>query len=71
MSQLQQSLIRNKPNNQQILNAGRIVLFTSAKIRNLDQIQEFLVKSIEECNKIIDLAPKNEYIKNTRIFIHL
>lgn len=59
-SPLQQTIIKNKPKNSQITNSGRIILFTSAQIRNLDPIQEFLVKSIEDCNKTIELTSKNE-----------
>lgn len=41
-------------------NSGRIILFSSAKNRNLDQIQEFLNKAIEECNKNIEQIMKTE-----------
>ena len=41
-------------------NSGRIILFSSAKTINLDQIQEFLNKAIEECNKNIEQLMKNE-----------
>jgi len=46
--------------NKSVLNNGRIILFTSAKNRNLDQIQEFLTKSIEECNRNIDNLIKTD-----------
>ena len=39
-------------------NCGRIILFTTSKYRNLEQIQEFLNKSMQECNKNIDQIEK-------------
>ena len=41
-------------------NSGRIILFTTAKFRSLDQIQDFLNKAIEECNKNVEQVTKNE-----------
>jgi hypothetical protein len=61
-SELQQNIWieSNAKNEIKIPNSGRIVLFSSAKTVNLDQIQEFLNKAIEECNKSIDQLLKNE-----------
>jgi hypothetical protein len=43
-------------------NTGRIVLFTSSRARDLDQIQEFMEKAIEKCNKDIEAAFRNEQL---------
>lgn len=48
--------------NQLISNSGRIILFTSARARDLDQIQEFMVKSVEKCNNDIEAALQNEQL---------
>lgn len=58
-SELQQNLMTTEPN-KIVPNSGRIILFTPAKYRNLDQIQEFLSKLIEECNKSIESLTKTE-----------
>ena len=63
VTELQQNLINEieqKKLNKQITNSGRIILFTSARNKHFDQIQEFLNKAIEECNKSIDQLMKNE-----------
>lgn len=53
----------NDQNSSKIINnSGRIILFTSAKVRDLDQIQEFMVKSIEKCNNDIDAALRNDQL---------
>lgn len=54
MSPLQQSIFQTQNSASSIPNSGRIIFFTSAKHRNIDQIQENLNKAIEECNKRID-----------------
>lgn len=59
ISEMQQNLMASEPN-KTVLNSGRIILFTPAKYRNLDQIQEFLSKLIEEFNKNIENITKNE-----------
>lgn len=46
----------------QIPNSGRIILFTSARARDLDQIQEFMEKAIEKCNNDIEAAFKTEIL---------
>ncbi|RNA00228.1 Asunder -like protein [Brachionus plicatilis] len=56
-TQLQQNLIKNKV---PVKNRGRIVFFTSSHLRKLEPIQEFLAKAIEELNKIINQAAKND-----------
>lgn len=43
-------------------NSGRIVVFTSARARDLDQIQEFMVKSVEKSNNDIEVALQNEQL---------
>ena len=53
-SQLQQKLINEYNSSDLVNNSGRIILFTTSKYRNLEQIQEFLDKSMQECNKNID-----------------
>lgn len=62
-SELQQSLsLQAESRNlspKSIPNSGRIILFSSAN-RNIDQIQEFLNKAIEECNRNIEQVLKNE-----------
>lgn len=45
-----------------IPNSGRIIVFSSAKNQNIDQIQEFLNKAIEECNKNIEQVLKTENV---------
>lgn len=54
---MQQNLIKNHIS---VKNRGRIVFFTSSNLRKFEPIQEFLTKAIEELNKIIDQAAKNE-----------
>ena len=39
-------------------NSGRIVLFTSAKVRNLDDVQAFVASALDECIKNIDKLAK-------------
>ena len=39
-------------------NSGRIVLFTSAKVRNLDDVQAFVASALDECNKNVDKLAK-------------
>lgn len=65
ISEMQQVLLTTESateakTSKNVSNSGRIILFTSARNRNLDQIQEFLSKSIEECNKNIENLIKNE-----------
>lgn len=64
LSDLQKSLIQKakSPSNteQQISSSGRIILFTSAKLRNLDQLQVFLSESIQKYNKDFDISVKND-----------
>lgn len=45
--------------NSKIANSARIILFTSAKDRNLDKIQDILSNSIEEFNRILTNLNKN------------
>ena len=52
-SRLQQNLIAQGNPPESIPNTGRIILFTPATLRNLDHIQEFLKKAIDECNRTI------------------
>lgn len=51
-----------KSNAEIVPNTGRIVLFTSSRARDLDQIQEFMEKAIEKCNKDIEAAFRNEQL---------
>ena len=60
VSQLQKNMCVDSNSIDPIPNSGRIILFTSTKIRNIDQIQEFLKKSIDECNKNIEQINKIE-----------
>jgi len=57
-TQLQQKLINEYNSSEMVNNCGRIILFTTSKYRNLEQIQEFLNKSMQECNKNIDQIEK-------------
>lgn len=63
-SELQQNLCADaeakRGSQRSMPNSGRIILFSSATHRNIDQIQEFLNKAIEECNKNIEQLMKNE-----------
>lgn len=43
-------------------NSGRIILFTSARVRDLDQIQVFMTKAIEKCNTDVVAALQNEIL---------
>ncbi len=66
-SELQQSLslqaeVRQAGQGRSVPNSGRIILFCSAANRNIDQVQEFLAKAIEECNKNIEQLMKNEQL---------
>lgn len=42
--------------NHSVSNSGRIILFTSSRARDLEQIQEFMIKSVEKCNNDIEAA---------------
>ena len=64
-SQLQQKLISEYNSPDLVKNCGRIILFTTSNYRNLDQIQEFLNKSIQECNKNIDQFEKQAKSEKT------
>ena len=57
-TQLQQKLISEYNSSEMVNNSGRIILFTASKFRNLEQVQEFLNKSMQECNKNIDQFEK-------------
>ena len=58
-SQLQQNLYLESQSNK-IPNSGRIILFTSAKLRNTDKLQDLLQSTIEECNTNIEMLYKND-----------
>jgi hypothetical protein len=60
MSKLQIELATTPAERENMNNSGRIILFTSERYRNLDQLQEFVAKAIEECNKTIEQTMKNE-----------
>jgi hypothetical protein len=60
MSKLQIELTTTPAERENMNNSGRIILFTSERYRNLDQLQEFVAKAIEECNKTIEQTMKNE-----------
>ena len=63
LTELQLNLLNEaeaKKQSKNMNNSGRIILFTSAKNKHFDQIQEFLNKAIEECNKNIEQFIKNE-----------
>jgi hypothetical protein len=57
-TQLQQKLINEYNSSEIVNNCGRIILFTTSKYRNLEQLQEFLNKSMQECNKNVDQLEK-------------
>jgi len=57
-TQLQQKLISEYNSSEMVNNCGRIILFTTSKYRNLEQLQEFLNKSMQECNKNVDQLEK-------------
>lgn len=59
-TQLQQNLFNEYKSSDMIKNSGRIILFTSSKQRDLDRMQEFLEKAIQECNKNIEQSVRNE-----------
>ncbi len=64
-SELQQALsvqaeARQAGQGRSVPNSGRIVLFSSASNRNIEQVQEFLAKAIEECNKNIEQLMRSE-----------
>jgi hypothetical protein len=62
-SELQQNLLMNEEvrnSKTTLANSGRIFLFTSALNRNLDSIQDFLNKAIEETNKNIENIIRND-----------
>ncbi len=62
-SELQQNLLMNEEvrnSKTTLANSGRIFLFTSALNRNLDSIQDFLNKTIEETNKNIENIIRND-----------
>jgi hypothetical protein len=58
--QIQKNKATSPTGESQLKNSARIILFTSAKIRNLEQLQEFASKAIQECNNNIDLTLKND-----------
>ena len=57
-TQLQQKLINEYNSSEMVNNCGRIILFTTSKYRNLEQLQEFLNKSMQECNKNVEQLEK-------------
>ena len=59
-SPLQQSFCDKQVNPDYIPNSGRIILFSSSNLRNFEQLQEFLNKTIEECNKTVEQIQKSE-----------
>ena len=59
ISQLQHDLLQRHNSNEAIVsNSGRIILFTPASFRNIEQIQDILNSTILECNKRIEKNKK-------------